>query len=108
MGKKRKCSEDLLKSGCKKKNSGLSESNRNKKKNDELLDQNQLKILKKGEAIESLLNKVRDYDVYLTGLQKRCYIFDKTYLSPFVVNLSDYQRFKFFSVEKENLDGELS
>ena len=104
--KKRKSFEDKSKS--KKTNTGLSESNTNKKKNDKVLNQNQLKISENEALIENLLRKVRDRDIYLSGLQKRSYNFDNVPLSSDVINLDDYQRFKIWFEEKENLESELS
>ena len=104
--KKRKSLEDKSKS--KKTNTGLSESNINKKKNDEVLDQNQQKISENEALIENLLRKVRDCDIYLSGLQRRSCNFDNVPLSSDVINLDDYQRFKIWFEEKENLESELS
>ena len=106
--KKRKSFEDKSKRVNKKKNTGLSESNINKKKNDKVLDQNQLQISENEVLIENLLRKVRDRDIYLSGLQKRSYNFDNVPLSSDVINLDDYQRFKYCFEEKENLESELS
>ena len=106
--KKRKFSEDQPKSLSKKKNSGLSESNINKTKNDKLLGQNQLKISENEAAIESLLRKVRDRDIYLSGLKKKCHNFEEMLLSSDVVNLLDYQIFQNFFEEKKSLHSELS
>ena len=105
---KRKFSEDQPKSLSKKKNTGLSESNINKKKNDEVLDQNQLKISENGAAINSLLRKVRECDIYLSGLKKKGYNFEEMLLSSDVVNLLDYQIFQNFFEEKKSLHNELS
>jgi len=100
--------DDKSKGVSKKKNTGLSESNINKKKNERLLGQNQLKILENEAAIESLLKKVRDRDIYLSGLKKKGYNFEEMLLSSDVVNLLDYQIFQNFFEEKKSLHCELS
>ena len=105
--KKRKSFEDKSKRVNKKKNTGLSESNINKKKNDKVLDQNQLKISENEALIENLLRKVRDRDIYLSGLKTRGYSFDNI-LSSDVVTLDDYQISKYHFEEMKNLVGELS